>query len=114
MKTVRNPYKFYTKKLADGRIKTIAVSTYAGRTVRGSTICDFSDTYDEALGQKIAAARCAAKIAQKRLNRAACKQREAENMVRAAQAHFLKMVAYYNDAAEAQKQTMRLAEEAFQ
>lgn len=110
----RTPYKFYTKKLNDGRIKTIAVSTYAGRTVRGSAICDFADQYDEAVGQKIAATRCAAKIAQKRLNRAAQKQLEAQRMVQAAQAHYLKMVAYYNDAHAAQAEAAKAVNATFQ
>lgn len=114
MKTVRNPYKFYTQKLADGRIKTIAVSTYAGRTVRGSAICDLADQYNEAVGQKIASARCAAKIAQKRLNRAAKKQVEAQRMVQVAQAHYLKMVAYYNDAHVAQAEAAKAVNETFQ
>lgn len=105
----RNPYKFYTQKLADGRIKTIAVSTYAGRTVRGSAICDLADTYDPAVGQEIAATRCAAKVAQRRLNRATRKQREAQAAVAQAQRHFLKMAAYYNDAVAAQADAARAA-----
>ncbi len=111
MKTTHNPYKFYTQKLNDGRIKTIAISTYAGRTVRGSAICDFSDQYNEEVGRKIASARCATKIAQKRVNRANNKRLEAEEMMKAALAHYLKMIVYYNDAVEAQERAMYLSKE---
>lgn len=108
--TNRSPYKFYTQKLADGRIKTIAVSTYAGRTVRGSAICDLADTYDPEIGQEIAATRCAAKVAQRRLNRAARKQREAEAAVTQAQQRLLKMVNYYNDAFVAEADATKAVE----
>ena len=66
-------YKFYTTKTKDGRMKTIATSTYAGKTVRGVAICDHEDTYNEEVGKKIAAARCAVKVAEKRYFRAASK-----------------------------------------
>lgn len=98
MEATHTPYKFYIKKLADGRIKTIAVSTYAGRTVRGSAICDSSDTYNKETGQKIAAARCGAKVAQKRLKRATQKQQEAKTALRQAKKYYDKMTDYYCSA----------------
>lgn len=113
MKTSRNPYKFYAQKLSDGRIKTIAISTYAGRTVRGSTICSPSDQYDENIGKEIAATRCAAKVAQKRLNRAKQKRDEAADALKAAKIHYLKMMNYYNDAHKAWGRAIKLERETY-
>lgn len=65
-------YKFYT----NGN-KVIAVSTYAGKTVRGVAKCDNRDEFDLEKGKKLAAARCALKIAKKRQFRAYRKHVEA-------------------------------------
>lgn len=61
-----NKYKYYS----DGNNKVVAVSTYAGRTVRGVAKCDPRDTFDEETGRRLAAARCAVKVARKRHERA--------------------------------------------
>ena len=53
--------------------KVIAVSTYAGKTVRGIAICSPEDEFDIEFGKKLAAARCNEKVAEKRLNRASNK-----------------------------------------
>ena len=74
-------YKFYQTKTADGFQKIIAVATYAGKTVRGVAICDPKDTFDPDFGKKLAAARCEAKVALKRLNRATVKYNEAQDAV---------------------------------
>lgn len=50
--------------------KVIALSTYAGKVVRGIAKCSPQDKFDEEYGKKLAAARCNLKVAQKRLNRA--------------------------------------------
>ena len=50
--------------------KTIAVSTYAGKTVKGVAKTDPRDTYDAEFGRELAAARCAMKVAKKRKARA--------------------------------------------
>lgn len=61
----RNPsYQFYK----DNTGSIIAVSTYAGHTVRGKAKCHPADNYDEELGKQIAASRCNVKIANKRYN----------------------------------------------
>lgn len=78
--------------------KTIAVSTYAGRTVRGTSICHPDDQYDPEMGKLLAAARCNEKIANKRLHRASTKCIEAALAVEKAQAHLAEMQTYYNDA----------------
>ena len=67
MKTLdMTKYSFYT----DGKTKVIAVSTYAGKVIRGVAKCDVNDTFSLEDGKKLAAARCNEKIAKKRLARA--------------------------------------------
>lgn len=51
--------------------KVIALSTYAGRTVRGVAKCSPHDVFDVEKGKKLAAARCNEKVAEKRFARAA-------------------------------------------
>lgn len=73
MKTLdMTKYSFYT----DGKTKVIAVSTYAGKAVRGVAKCDINDTFSLENGKELAAARCNEKIAKKRLTRAENKRRE--------------------------------------
>ena len=73
MKTLdMTKYSFYT----DGKTKVIAVSTYAGKAVRGVAKCDINDTFSFEKGKELAAARCNQKIAKKRLTRAENKRRE--------------------------------------
>ena len=86
-------YRFYIA----GR-KIIAVSSYAGKTVRGCSICHPDDNFDLETGKRIAAARCNEKVAAKRLNRASQKSIEATMAVEAAKKHQADMNEYYNDA----------------
>ena len=86
-------YKFY---FAGNKI--IAVSTYAGKLVRGVSICHPEDDFDQETGMRLAAARCNEKVANKRYARAqsqyikACKARDA------AIAHVDAMKEYMNDS----------------
>ena len=59
-------YNFYT----DGKTKVVAVSTYAGKVVRGVAKCDVNDTFSLEKGKELAAARCNENVAKKRLTRA--------------------------------------------
>ena len=86
-------YRFYT----NGR-KVIAVSTYAGKTVRGVAVCHADDNFDLETGKRLAAARCNEKIAEKRMERAANKMFTAGLDVAKAQEHLKEMQDYYNDA----------------
>lgn len=52
------------------RNKIIAMSTFAGKTVKGVAKLNPKDEYDEEFGKRLAAARCNLKIAQKRCKRA--------------------------------------------
>lgn len=100
-------YKFFT----DGVHRIIAVSSYAGRTVKGVARCNPEDTFDMALGKKIAEARCAKKIAEKRYKRATEKYEEAVRLEHDAMKRFNKMCKYLKDAYEAKEQAdMELSE----
>ena len=65
-------YKIMTFTRSNGVKETVAISTYAGKTVRGVAKCDPRDEYDEELGRQLAIARCNLKVAKKR-EIAACK-----------------------------------------
>ena len=65
MKYALNKYKY-----ARTGNKVIAISTYAGRTVKGVAKTDPRDTFSLEDGKKLAAARCNAKIAIKRAKNA--------------------------------------------
>lgn len=94
-------YKFFTTKAADGCDKVIAISTYAGRTVRGVAICSADDTFSLEKGKELAALRCAKKIAHKRIARAKRKYREAEIALEIAEAREEQMEDYVDDAYDA-------------
>lgn len=66
-------YRFYI----DEKNQVIAISTYAGRYVKGVAKCDPRDKFDLEKGKKLAAARCAVKIAEKRVKQANSKYMEA-------------------------------------
>lgn len=86
-------YKFYTNGS-----RVIAVSTYAGKTVRGVAICHTGDAFSLEKGKKLAALRCAEKIAKKRVARANRKIYEAYCAYADADVYFNKMIDYRNDA----------------
>lgn len=86
-------YKFYTNGS-----RVIAVSTYAGRTVRGIAVCHDGDKFSLEKGKQLAALRCAEKIARKRLNRAERKVDEAYWAHVNAEAYLDKMCDYKDDA----------------
>ena len=79
-------------------VEIIAWSTYAGKAVYGKAICRVGDTYDEETGKKLAIARCANKIARKRLKRANKLCNEANAQIKAAMKHSENMEHYYSDA----------------
>lgn len=95
MKYGLDKYKFYV----NGN-KVIAVSTYAGRTVRGTAKCDPRDEFDLEFGEKLAAARCAYKIAEKRKARATAEYRKAAVAADEAAMHFNDMKQYFIDSVD--------------
>lgn len=78
--------------------KVIALSTYAGKTVRGIAKCHPNDTFDVEFGRKLAAARCNAKIAAKRAANAQNKYWEAHKKYLEINRTFKKYSQYYIDA----------------
>ena len=81
--------------------EVIAVSTYAGKTVRGIAKCNPEDAFDLEKGKVLAAARCNAKVAEKRFKRAKSKcEMTFKAYTDAVNAHN-KMVDYYEDSERA-------------
>lgn len=87
--------------------KIIAISTYAGRTVKGVAKCHPNDKFDVEFGKKLAAARCNEKVAGKRLARALNKYREAVDESIAANEKMNRMRDYALDASEAHDEARR-------
>jgi hypothetical protein len=91
---IKNPcYRIYATPN-----KVIAVSSFAGQTVRGVAKCNPADEFDAEKGAALAAARCGLKIAQKRTKRAYAKVDEAKAIVDAAVQHLTEMLKYQADA----------------
>lgn len=81
-----------------GKNKVVAVSTYAGRKVRGVAKCDPNDTFDVEKGKKLAAARCNLRVAEKRKKNAARRLDEARDIFNQAEKYAFDMEDYYHDA----------------
>ena len=90
-----NKHRFYQ---SDNKV--IAVSTYAGKTVRGVAKCDPADTFSLEGGQALAAARCHEKIAEKRVKRAARKAAEAQEAFMVAKRYYERMNKYLEDSVD--------------
>ena len=78
--------------------KIIAVTTFAGKTVRGVAKCSSGDSFSEEVGRKLAAYRCNEKVAKRRWQRAVRKCDEAERMFKEAEKHYNDMIYYEEDA----------------
>lgn len=93
---MRFPFDKYRYYHTDNQV--IAVSTFAGRTVKGIAKCDPHDEFSMENGKRLAALRCNNKITAKRLKRAALRYVEAEKAVAEAQKYAKRMEQYYCDA----------------
>lgn len=82
----------------------IAMSTYAGQVVKGKAICHINDEYNEEDGRKLAIARCAAKIAKKRNDRANKLLKKALEQREMAEKYVADMVRYQADAFNERKE----------
>ena len=94
-------YRFITTKTKNGDPKVIAISTYAGKTVRGVAVCAPGDSFSLERGKELAAARCAYKIAQKRVARAQAKVNKAEDLLYQARCHADNMIDYLDNSVDA-------------
>lgn len=78
--------------------KIIALSTYAGKTVRGVAICSEHDKFNIEKGKALAAARCNEKVAAKRYARANQKLIEALDERNTSYEKCAKAEQYYHDS----------------
>ena len=99
-------YTDYNYRYVVTPTKVIALSTYAGRTVRGVAKCHPDDKFDEEFGKKLAAARCNQKIASKRYERAFRKYCFMCEALKEVEKEFSKSVAYLRDAAAAENEAI--------
>lgn len=90
-------YKYAT----DSSNTVIAISTYAGKLVKGVAKCDPNDNFSYDYGRKLAKARCDAKISKKRYKNANNRLREAHGALNAAREYYNKMVEYEMDSFKA-------------
>ena len=93
----------YDEKNEDGYIRAqcvVAISTYAGKTVKGYAKCHPDDTWDWEKGKALAIARCAEKIAAKRSARATRKVAEAQDILAEAIAYLNDMLDYQINSAD--------------
>lgn len=90
----KSKYKIFR----DSKNNIIAVSTYAGKNVKGVAKCDPRDTFNEDYGTDLAIARCAAKIADKRVKRATKERAKALKEMEKIMIKIQKMNAYVADA----------------
>ena len=88
-----NNYKYFKSKN-----KIYALSTYAGKTVRGVAKCAPGDSFNEEKGKELAAARCNLKVAKKRLKRAHKLFEDSVIAMTQAKVKNLQMKQYYQDA----------------
>ena len=88
----------------------IAMSTYAGKIVKGKAIQHENDTFNYETGKKLAIARCAAKIAIKRRKRAKKLLDAAKSQLNAAMRYVNKMCDYYTDACAEVEETQAAVE----
>lgn len=100
-----NKYKFieHSSITSDGKPtkEIIAISTYAGKVVKGRAKCASNDTYDFEKGKELAGARCNQKVCAKRVKRAEKKLSEAAKELQKAKRKYNKMVTYFDDATNA-------------
>ena len=86
-------YKYYR-----GGSKIVAVSTYAGKTIRGVARCNPRDEFDLEKGKRLAAARCNEKIAKRRYIRACQKCKDAQESFSEAENYYNDMIMYEEDS----------------
>lgn len=78
--------------------KIICLSSYGKKVVRGIAKCSPNDSFDLAIGEKLAQLRCDEKVEAKRLNRATEKYFKAIVQLNEARDYFFAMEQYYNNS----------------
>ena len=100
---IKSPtYKFYqyNRQRSDGstNVRIVAVSSFAGKSVKGYADLHPHDEFDIEYGKALAAARCAEKIEKKREARATRLLKKANDQLAMAQKYVADMTAYHTDA----------------
>lgn len=93
-------YQLYDYADNENRKITVAISTYAGKKVKGYATCDPADEYNAKSGAELAIARCDKKVASRRVKRAKACFEEAQREYEKALRHLQDMCIYYSDAIE--------------
>lgn len=93
-------FKVFEKTNEDGSKSSVvvALSTYAGKVVKGVAKCIASDAFSLEKGKQLAAARCDLKVCKKRCNRAEHKYTSACLAVENLGQYARRMGNYYSDA----------------
>ena len=99
------PLEKYRYVVIDNK-KVVAISTYAGKTVRGVAVLGEGDEFNLELGKKVAAAKCNLRVAEKRCARAAEKRREALRKMNEASTNFANALAYVSDSEDAYQEAV--------
>ena len=86
--------KAFTYKIVVLKDKVLAISTFAGKTVKGVATCSPDDIFDADKGAELAAARCNKKVAKKRVRHAEKKLAEALRIRFEADEYVKKMTDY--------------------
>lgn len=100
-------YKYFT----NGENMVVAVSSYKGRTIRGVAKCSEEDEFDLETGKKLAAARCALKIAEKRVKYTKAQKDMWQNYLAYYATRYEERDDKYLDALEIEKQAREAYEE---
>ena len=104
-------YKFYKHEKEDGSKEIIAVSSYAGKTVKAKAVCDPVDEFDEEKGKKLAKLRCDIKIENKRLKRAIKQKSDLLNLEADIEKLLIKNSTYLTDTFDAIEKNKKELEE---
>jgi hypothetical protein len=93
-------FKVYEHKNEDGTKSSVvmALSTHAGKVVKGVAKCAQDDPFDLEKGKELAAARCDYKVCSKRLKSAEKKNEMSRKLVDEALEYCKRMSSYYLDA----------------
>lgn len=90
-------YKFVSYKDKKGTSVIAAISSYAGKHVKGYAKANPNDEYNEEKGKKLAAARCNERIAAKKMKHAEKQLLLANKKYAEAEKYLKKMEKFHND-----------------
>ena len=95
-------FKTYEQKNSDGTksIVVVALSTYAGKIVKGVAKCREGDSFNLEAGKRLAAARCDLKVCMKRKNRALQKRSRLAKVAEMLKLDYASASNYYYESLE--------------